>query len=73
MNGLLPQPDWDNEGGRIYRCRKAPYSKVEAQTVLNSRLRSRHGRPECLRIYHCEDCNAWHLSSKEDYHNGDSS
>jgi hypothetical protein len=47
-------------------CDKQGYSKKDAQTVLNhrtkGRLTSRHGRPKYLRAYHCEICNAWHLT-----------
>lgn len=47
-------------------CEKRPYSKREAQEARNARLRSRYGRPDDLRVYHCERCNHWHLTSKEE-------
>ena len=45
-------------------CHKTPYSKREAVTALNHRLRGK-GRPEHLRVYHCPLCNHWHLTSQE--------
>lgn len=48
-------------------CPKTPYTKREAQTVRNLRLKGRHGRPEMLRLYECKQCGAWHLTSKESY------
>lgn len=51
-----------------FLCSKRPYSKKEAQTVLNERTKgriaNRHNRPHHLRIYHCDHCNAWHLTHK---------
>jgi rubrerythrin len=44
------------------KCTKWRYSKRQAETVRNSRLRARHGRPDQLRIYHCPVCNHWHLT-----------
>lgn len=43
-------------------CGKKPYTKREAQTARNQRLRSHHNRPKLLRIYPCPECNAWHLT-----------
>lgn len=47
-------------------CDKTPYTKRDAQTAINAR---RHGRnaPRSLRIYHCDKCNAWHLTGKLRY------
>lgn len=50
-----------------YTCTKQKYSKVEAQTVVNSRMSSRHNRPEHLRIYNCYHCNGWHVTHKDEY------
>jgi hypothetical protein len=51
-----------------FLCPKKPYTKREAQTVINERTKGRiahrHGRPKHLRKYHCPDCNAWHLTHK---------
>lgn len=47
---------------------KKCYTKRDAETVRNARTvgrrKMRHGRPKELRIYHCEFCNHWHLTSK---------
>ena len=47
-------------------CIKKAYTKKDAQTALNARLRGRyrHNKPDHLRIYHCPDCNGWHLTHK---------
>ena len=55
------------------KCRgKQCYSKREAETIRNARLRPhrriRRHIPDFLRIYHCPHCNHWHLTSKPDYH-----
>jgi hypothetical protein len=51
-----------------FLCSKRPYSKRDAQGALNARMRGRkghrHNRPDHLRIYHCDHCNAWHLTHK---------
>ncbi len=48
-------------------CDKRGYSKREAETARNSRLRGRKGRrntrPGYLRIYECPRCGRWHLTS----------
>ena len=48
----------------VTACHKTQYSKREAVTALNHRLRGK-GRPEHLRVYHCPLCNHWHLTSQE--------
>ena len=57
-------------------CVKMSYkSKKDAMTAKNWRLKARgrkrektrrRKRPENLRIYFCEQCEAWHLSHKVD-------
>jgi len=55
------------------RCSKQKYSKKDALTSANKRVkgrqRIRRHRPEYLRAYYCEDCNAWHLTrdTEEEY------
>lgn len=49
-------------------CTKISYTKRDAQTALNFLLSVRNFK--CRRekrIYHCPDCNMWHLTSKEYY------
>jgi hypothetical protein len=58
---------------------RACWSKVRyssrklAVTVMHQRQkgrvrgrgrRQRHGTPAFLRVYHCPECNGWHLTSK---------
>ncbi len=47
---------------------KPGYTKREAETARNHRLRGRkhhrNTRPEYLRTYHCPQCNLWHLTHK---------
>lgn len=43
-------------------CCKKAYTKREAQTALNRRMKA-HNRPDGLRIYPCP-CGAWHLTHK---------
>lgn len=30
-------------------------------------MRSHHKRPDFLRIYHCDECAAWHLAHGKDH------
>jgi len=51
---------------------KKCFSKRDAETARNKRLKPkrhqrRHNTPDSLRIYHCQTCNGWHLTSKEEY------
>lgn len=51
-----------------YTCAKYPYrSKKDAQTAANLRTRGRQeqrrNRPDFLRVYACDDCGHWHLTS----------
>ena len=52
-------------------CPKTPYSKKDAQTVANYRTKGRkdrrHGRPGYLRVYACDICGHWHLTSKHEH------
>lgn len=46
-------------------CGKLRYpDKKAAVTQINrlKKVRGRHGRPEWLRAYHCDDCNGWHIT-----------
>lgn len=46
---------------------KICYSKKDAETARNHRTKGRgrrHNRPDFLRVYHCPDCNFFHLTSK---------
>ena len=45
-------------------CHKEKFDKKTAKTILN-KCKKEH-RPEC-RIYECPECNAWHLTSEEEY------
>lgn len=69
MTDLAPHlwPSFERFQPRRYTCSKQKYTKVEAQTVVNHRMSSRHNRPEKLRIYHCGLCNGWHITHKDDY------
>ena len=41
------------------------YPKREAEGARNHRLKSRHKRPDHLRIYSCPRCGWWHLTHKQ--------
>ena len=46
-------------------CGKLRYPDKKAAVSQINRLkkaRGRHGRPEWLRAYYCEDCNGWHIT-----------
>lgn len=45
-------------------CHKEKFDKKTAKTILNQ-CKQEH-RKEC-RIYYHEECNAWHLTSMEEY------
>jgi len=57
-HALPPEP--------IRYCDGKPcYDKRGAETVLNRRFkRHARNRPDFLRIYHCPECNLWHLTHK---------
>lgn len=50
-------------------CDKKSYTKKEANEVINSFKKGRKGekRPKRIpkRIYHCDECNMWHVTSKD--------
>ena len=46
-------------------CSKRQYTKREAETIRNLRLRSGRKRPDVLRIYHCDVCNCYHMTHQE--------
>lgn len=49
------------------RCEKIPYGdKKSAISALNYAMRRRRNRPEFLRPYRCDVCNAWHLTHLEE-------
>ena len=62
MTGLLPV--LDRRPPPFYVCSKTCYSKVEARTVLNARARE---GTRNLRIYYCQKCNSWHVTSRAHY------
>ena len=59
---------------------KICYDKREAETVRNVRLKPQRGRgkrkrsktPKFLRIYECEHCGCWHLTSARNFTPSDS-
>lgn len=52
-------------------CGKFSYpDKRAAKTAANYRLRDhshKRGKVKLLRVYHCEACQAWHLTHKPDF------
>lgn len=51
---------------------KICFDKKSAESARNKRLKPkrrdrRRNTPEQLRIYHCQICNHWHLTSKPKY------
>lgn len=48
-------------------CKKVQFSKKEAQTALNERKTKGRQWSKEKRIYYCEYCNKWHLTSKEEW------
>lgn len=47
-------------------CDKKCFTKIEAQSALNHNKHSGKQYRKEQRMYYCEDCNAWHLTSRED-------
>lgn len=61
-NELSKKELWKQAKRQYAMCdKKQVYSKKDAQTVRNLRMKS--GSKE-LRIYHCPICNGWHLTSQ---------
>jgi hypothetical protein len=52
-------------------CKKECFSKREAVGAISQNNRKKHHRERCwrkeCRIYYCEEHNAWHLTSMEEY------
>jgi hypothetical protein len=54
------------------RCQatgKVAFRKRDAETIKNHRTRGKdtrknHKREDYLRVYHCDFCNFWHLTSR---------
>jgi hypothetical protein len=47
-------------------CKKAFYeSRHEAEKYLSKALTRRRNRPKFLRVYHCNRCQGWHITSQE--------
>lgn len=44
---------------------KIAFTKKEAEAILKAARNSYDQRRKECRIYYCADCNAWHLTSKE--------
>lgn len=45
-------------------CPKIPFAKSDAEIVLKKAQQSRSNKRKECRIYQCEKCNMWHLTSK---------
>lgn len=48
-------------------CNKQKFDKKTAQTVLNDRKTKGKKWSREKRTYYCEECNAWHLTSMEEW------
>lgn len=48
------------------RCTKKCFSKKTAQSVVNYRQYKKMRHANEKRSYYCEECNCWHVTSKED-------
>lgn len=48
-------------------CKKQCYDKKTAQTILNERKQKSKKWAREIRIYFCEQCNGFHLTSKEEW------
>ena len=56
-------------------CDKIGYNKRDAQTALNNAIKQRKiynhkNRKEC-RLYHCNECNMWHLTAMDEEEYGE--
>jgi uncharacterized protein YlaI len=50
-------------------CGKTSYlRKSEAMAARKRALRRRKNRPDYLRAYYCDDCQAWHLTKQRHHH-----
>lgn len=66
MNGNNGNESADSRVWRMCGSKHRFSSKKDAQTAANYALRRRHNRPEIARVYHCPNCNGFHLSHKPD-------
>jgi hypothetical protein len=48
-------------------CSKQCYDKKTAKTILNERKDKGRKWSREKRIYFCEKCNSWHLTSEDEY------
>lgn len=59
---------FENETRLPKPCHKVPFSKKDAATIVNNNKRQgkrRKGRNE-VRYYYCAECNAYHLTSRDE-------
>lgn len=47
-------------------CGKKIFTKREAEAILKKKGRSRKRGKKEKRMYYCEPCNGWHLTSQEE-------
>lgn len=61
----------DKQGNQLYcTCGKAIYSQKEVYIKLNQFKRWKNANSKAkhpIRVYHCELCNEWHLTSRRSY------
>lgn len=50
----------------ITECNKVCFSKKEAESILTHSEKTSHQYRKEHRCYYCKECNAWHLTSKEE-------
>lgn len=52
-------------------CNKLSFTKKQSELAIKkAKKSSKQYRKEC-RNYYCEECNAWHLTSKEEFVEGE--
>lgn len=46
-------------------CDKRKYDKIGAMFALSQTMKSQNHKRMEKRIYYCEECKSWHLTSKD--------
>ena len=50
----------------MQECKKRKFDKIAAMLVIANAQRSRLSKRQERRIYWCDDCNAYHVTSQEE-------
>ena len=47
------------------KCKKKKFDKIKAMFILAECIKSKNHKRREIRAYFCNECHAWHLTSKK--------